>query len=308
MSTSHSLAVGGLRERFPERWKVYLFILPALLAIVVMLWLPIIRGIYISFFEWPLRVGQGSWVGLDNYTNFIASDAFVASLRMTILMALMAIPQLIVGVVAALAVYHTTRLKDLVSTTFLLPFVIPPVASGTILYYFLEPNFGPFFTVLTNWGLIDTLPYWRQETWPAILVVLGSLTWTYWPWVFIIILARRQSVSDELYESAKVYGANRLQMFRYITYPHLKGAILFVLIFRVVQNMLKTAQTWQLTRGGPGYDTSPLSVTLFDFAFTNQQMGRAAAVGILTVLVVIVAVLPLMWWFERTASEQEGVA
>lgn len=308
MSTSHVLIPGRLRERLPENWKVYLFILPALLVIAVMLWLPIFRGIYISFFEWSLRAGQDAWVGLANYTNFIASDAFYASMRMTILMALMAVPQLIIGIAAALVVYHTSRLKDVISTTFLLPFVIPPVASGTILYYFLDPNFGPFFSMLGDLGLIESAIYWRQETWPAISVVLGSLIWTYWPWVFIIILARRQSVSDELYESARVYGANRFQMFRHITLPHLKGAIIFVVIFRVVQNMLKTAQTWQLTRGGPGYDTSPLSVTLFDFAFTNQQMGRAAAVGIITVLVVIVVVAPLMWWFEQTASEQEGLA
>jgi ABC-type sugar transport system permease subunit len=270
-----------------------------------MLWLPIIRGIYISFFEWPLRTGQGAWLGLGNYVNFVNSDAFVASMRMTILMALMAIPQLVIGIAAALAVYHTTRLKNLISTTFLLPFVIPPVASGTILFYFFEPTFGPFFNMLQTLQLIESAPFWRQETWPAIGVVLGSLTWTYWPWVFIIILARRQSVSDDLYESAKVYGANRLQMFRHITLPHLKGAILFVVIFRVVQNMLKTAQNWQLTRGGPGYDTSPLSVTLFDFAFTNQQMGRAAAVGMITFLVVVVIAVPLLIWFERTAIEQE---
>lgn len=308
MSTRHVSVPERLRERLPENWKVYLFVLPALLVIAVMLWLPIFRGAYISFFEWPLRAGQGVWVGLANYMNFITSDAFYASMRMTILMALMAIPQLIIGIAAALAVYHTTRLKDVISTTFLLPFVIPPVASGTILYYFLDPNFGPFFSMLGDLGLIESAIYWRQETWPAVSVVLGSLIWTYWPWVFIIILARRQSVSDELYESARVYGANRLQMFRHITLPHLKGAIIFVVIFRVVQNMLKTAQTWQLTRGGPGYDTSPLSVTLFDFAFTNQQMGRAAAVGIITVLVVVVVVAPLMWWFEQTASQQEGLA
>jgi len=306
MSTKQRTVLARVRGLVPEKYSVYLFILPALLVIGVMLWLPIFRGIYISFFEWPLQAGQGDWVGLENYVNFITSDGFIASMRMTILMALMVIPQLILGVGAALAVYHTTRLKNVISTTFLLPFVIPPVASGTILYFFLEPNFGPFFSILGNLGIVESAIYWRQETWPAIGVVLGSLTWTYWPWVFLIILARRQSVSDELYESAKMYGANRFQMFRYITYPHLKSAIIFVVIFRVVQNMLKTAQNWQLTRGGPGYDTSPLSVTLFDFAFTNQQMGRAAAVGIITVLVVVVAVVPLMLWFERVASEQEA--
>lgn len=308
MSLSQARVSGRLRERLPNDWKVYLFVLPAVLVIAIMLWAPIFRAIYISFYEWPLQAGQQEWVGLANYVNFIKSDAFYESMRMTILMALMSIPQLIIGVGAALAVYHTKRFKSLISTTFLLPFVIPPVASGTILYYFLEPNFGPFFDVIMQLGLINSPIYWRQEAWPAITVVLGSLTWTYWPWVFIIILARRQSVADELYESAKVYGATKIDMFRYITLPHLKGGIIFVLIFRVVQNMLKTAQNWQLTRGGPGYTTSPLSVTLFDFAFTTEQMGRAAAVGIITVLVVIGVVVPLMYWFEQTASEQEGTA
>jgi ABC-type sugar transport system permease subunit len=271
---------------------------------IIVLWIPFLRGVWISFFEWPAG-GESTWIGIQNYVDFVTSTNFITSLKFTAMMGLTTIPHLLIGLAAALAVYHSKRLTNFISAGYLIPFIIPPVASGTIIYYMLSPNFGPILPMLVDLGILDSTIFWRQRTVPAQTVVLGALTWTYWPWVFLILLAKRHSISDNLYESAKMYGANRFQMFRYITLPHMKGAILFIVLFRVIKNVMKTAQNWQLTRGGPGFETSPLSVALFRFAFENNQMGRAAAVGIIIVILTVIVVGPLMWWYERTVSEHE---
>jgi len=307
MSTSEESVFRQLTESVTERVDniyIYLLLLPVLLVLIAFLWYPLAEGVWISFHAWPI-VGDHQWIGLENYVNFINSDIFSTSLGVTIIMAFASVPQMAVGMAAALAVYHTTRLKNVMSATFLLPFVLPPVASGTIIYFFLSTDFGPVFPALLELGILDSPILWRIEALPALTVVVGSLIWTYWPWAFVIFLAKRQSIPDDLYESAKMYGANRWEMFRYITLPHMKGVVAFVLIFRIVNNITKVAQNLQLTSGGPGFSTSPLSLVLYRFAWQNSEMGRAISVGVIMLILGLVFAVPILWMYERSAQESE---
>lgn len=307
MSTSEKSRYRQLIEPVTDRvdnFYLYLLLLPVLLVLIAFLWYPLGQGVWISFHEWPL-VGEHQWAGLENYVNFINSDIFFTSLRVTLIMAFAAVPQMIVGMGAALAIYHTTRLQNALSASFLLPFILPPVASGTIIYFFLSTDFGPVFPALLELGILDSPILWRIESLPALAVVVGSLIWTYWPWAFIIFLARRQSIPDDLYESAKMYGASRWEMFRYITLPHMRGVIAFVLIFRIVNNISKVAQNLQLTGGGPGFSTSPLALSLYRFAWQNSEMGRAISVGVIMLIVGLIFAIPILWVYERSTQEAE---
>jgi multiple sugar transport system permease protein len=311
MSTPDITLFAGIRESLTNRsndWYHYLLLLPVIIVLSIFVWYPLLEGIWISFHSWPL-VGAHKWVGLRNYVNFVNSDVFLTSLTVTVIMAVASVPQLLIGLAAALAVYHTARLRNVISTVFLIPFVLPPVASGTIIYFFLSTEFGPVFPALLKLGIIDNAIFWRINPLPALSVVVGSLIWTYWPWAFIIILAKRQSIPIELYESAKMYGASRWQMFRYITLPHLRGVLFFVIVFRIVNNITKVAQNFQLTRGGPGYSTSPLSLVLYRFAWKQSQMGQAISVGVLMLVVGLVFAVPLIFLYERSTqtTEQEVV-
>jgi multiple sugar transport system permease protein len=292
---------GSLMDR-NDNWYLYLLVLPVILALVVFLWYPLLQGVWISFHYWPL-LGDHTWVGLQNYISFISSEVFVTSLIMTFFMAVASVPQLLIGLGAALAIFHTERLKNVLSTTFLVPFILPPLASGTIIYFFLSPGFGPIQPALMELGIIDSPIFWRISALPARIVVVGSLIWTYWPWAFIIFLAKRQSIPVELYESAKMYGASRWQMFRHITLPHMRGVLLFVIVFRIVNNITKVEQNFQLTRGGPGYSTSPLSLVLYQFTRKQSQMGQAIAVGVLMLIIGLALALPLIWFYERSTQE-----
>jgi ABC-type sugar transport system permease subunit len=97
--------------------------------------------------------------------------------------------------------------------------------------------------------------------------------------MFLIILASRESIPDEYYETAQVYGSNRVQTFLRITLPQLKSAILVALSIRLVWNLAKVSQAFQLTQGGPGYETSVLGVLLYRFAYSDGQFGMGFAVG-----------------------------
>lgn len=302
-----SLSPSRLRDGFLERRLSYLFVLPAILLLTLVLWLPFFRGVWISLHDWPLT-GQPSWVGLDNFQYFFYRwDPFWRIIGVTVAQVLMVFPQVLIGLVVSLALYHTKKLTSVLTSIYLLPYIIPPLASGTILRFFFDPDIGPFLNGLVELGVLDKTIYWASHGDAALSAVLAMTVWTFWPWVLLILVGSRAAIDDDLYETAKVYGANRWQMFRQITLPQLKGALLVVLALRTIYNLTNTAQVWQLTRGGPGYKTTPLGLLIFRFAFTDANMGLAMTAGLILVLVGLVLAIGFIIQFERRTATVEEV-
>lgn len=296
-----------LRQRLAKNKLPYLFIIPSLLLLIVVLWVPFLRGIWISLHNWPLT-GQPTFIGLDNYVYFVQRwDPFWRVIGVTIAQTLMVIPQVIIGLAVALAIYHTKKFTDILTSIYLLPFIIPPVATGTILRLFLDPDIGPFFRSLTSIGILNDVIYWGTSGDQSLLVVLAATVWTFWPWVLLVLLGSRAAINDELYETARVYGASRWQMFRNITLPQLKGALLVVLSLRLIYNLTNTAQVWQLTRGGPGYQSTPLGLLVFRYAFENGNVGLAITAGIILTLVGFILAIGLIIQFQRRADTVQEV-
>ncbi|WP_276275605.1 carbohydrate ABC transporter permease [Haloarcula regularis] len=207
------------------------------------------------------------------------------------------------AVAAACLVANLDKFKAAISTGLIIPYTMPPVVTGTVWLYLLDPNYGPIFSYLMEWGIIQEAVYWSSEGLPALTVVSGVLMWTFWPFMFLIILASRESIPDEYYETAQVYGSNRVQTFLRITLPQLKSAILVALSIRLVWNLAKVSQAFQLTQGGPGYETSVLGVLLYRFAYSDGQFGMGFAVGMFLLAVTIGFVALFIREFEKARKE-----
>lgn len=298
-----SLALTGrVKNTITEHWFSYLLFLPTLLFLVLLLWIPLIRGIWMSFHEWNL-LGTKIWVGLGNYTYLFGWDAFYTSLRATILFSTTTILQLGLALVAALLIGNISRLKNVLSGVFLVPYTMPPVVTGTIWLYLLDPNFGPVFAYLIEWGILEDSIAWSIHGDMALGVITLVTAWTFWPLMFIIILASLESIPEEHYETAKVYGANRWQTFRHITLPQLKGAILVAVSIRLVWNLAKVSQPLQMTGGGPGYKTSILAILLYRFANEAGALGMAFAVGVILLILTLGFVVLFIRQFEKNRDQ-----
>nr|WP_256490493.1 sugar ABC transporter permease [Haladaptatus sp. AB643] len=279
-----------------------MLILPVLLFLVVLMWMPFMQGIYMSFNNWPFG-GEPTWTGIENYTFLFGWNPFYTSLKVTLMFTLTTVLQLVVAVMAALAVRELRRGKGFVTGTFLISYTVPPLITGTIWAYMLEPDLGPVFGFLTKWHVLDKTVYWGSHGDMALGVVMFVTTWTFWPFMFLIISANLESIPEEMYETAQMYGANRYQTFLRVTLPQLKSAILVAVSIRLIWNMTKISQVLQLTNGGPGYDTSILAVLLYRFAYGQGQMGVAYAVGIVLLLLTIGFVFVFIREFERASEE-----
>lgn len=280
----------------------YLLVLPTILFLLTLIWLPFFHGVWMSFHQWPLT-GTKEWTGLSNYTRLFTWDVFYTSIKATTVFATSTIIQLIVALVAALVVNKLDRLQNIVSGSLLISYTMPPVVTGTIWVFLLNPDFGPIFQFLRDVSLLENAIYWSANGTPALIVITLVNSWTFWPFMFIIILASLDSIPNDQYECAKVYGANRLQTLLWVTLPQLKSAILVAISIRMIWNLTKVSQPLQMTGGGPSYETSILAILLYRFA-GEGQMGLAFAIGVVLLAITLVFSAVFIWMFEKEADRR----
>lgn len=287
-----------VKSSLHEHWFSYLLLAPTVLFLLLLVWVPFLNGVWMSLHQWPFGSGDPTFVGLGNYEYLLTWGPFYTSLKATFVFALTTFLQLGAALLAALLVVNIGKFKNVVSASFLIPYTMPPVATGTVWLYLLDPSLGPVFKFLTQNGILQQPIYWASEGNLALAVVTLVTAWTFWPFMFIIILATLESIPTEYYESARMYGASRWDTFRHITLPHLRSAILVAVSIRLAWNMTKVSQTIQMTGGGPGYDTSLLAVFLYRFAYEQGQMGMAFAVGVILLIIMLVFIALFIREFE----------
>ena len=280
----------------------YLMLLPTLLFLVLLLWIPFLRGIWISFHEWPL-VGETTWVGLENYTYMFSWSGFHTSLKVTALYLLTVLIQLGIALVGALLVSGMDRFRGLVDGMLILPYTFPPVVSGTIWLYILDPDLGPLFQFLVDSGFIADPVYWQSDGVAGLAAIIFATSWQFWPFMYLIFLPTLDSIPEEHYEAAELYGAGRIQRFLRVTLPQLKTAILVAVTIRIVWNLAKVSLPYQMTQGGPGYDTSILGVLMYRFVNNRGSLGDAYVVGLVLAVVSFLVVALMIREFERSRRD-----
>ncbi|HYZ25266.1 MAG TPA: sugar ABC transporter permease, partial [Geminicoccaceae bacterium] len=286
-------------SRSEERWLIILFLLPTMAFMVLLLWVPFLQGIWMSFHQWPF-MGEPRWKGLENYTDFMTADYFWTAIEATLIYSLSTLFQLVLALAAALALKQKfVGFKPLWRGIMIISYAMPPVVVGAIWLFLLDPSLGMITHYLLEFGIIDYPIYWFSENlWAKWMITLVA-SWTFWPFMFLIILSSLQSIPESHYELAEIYGANMWQRFVTVTWPNIKGAILVVVILRLAFNLAKIDQPFTLTGGGPGYETSVLSILMYRFAFMSGDFGMAFTVGMFLVAMTAILILPFAWLFQR---------
>ena len=255
-----------------------------------------------SLHIWP-AFGVPEWNGIQNYTYLFGWEPFFTSVRATAIYMTMTILQLILALGASLAARKLSRFGNIVDGIFLIPYTMPPVVTGTVWLYILHPNSGPLMGWLLDSGILSDPIFWRTDGTLSISVLTLVGAWTFWQLGYLIFAASISGIPDEHYETARVYGASRIQQFLKVTMPHLKGAFIIVVSLRIVRNLIKVSQPLQMTQGGPGFDTSVLGILLYRFTLNQRAYGLAFAVGFIMFLLAIGATFLFIREFRRGQME-----
>lgn len=286
--------IGRISE---TKYWAYLMILPGLLLVSVVIFYPVISGIWLSFHKYNLlrpKAGQ-PWVGLEQYQALINDPIFWTSLKNTFLFGFgNVILPLTLGMIAALALNHITRGRTVFRTLLLMPWFMPSVVAGHMWALLLDSRLGVVNDLLVKIGIIDSYHAWFADPNTAMIAVLIVGLWRGFPFFALLLLAGLQSIPTELYEAGSVDGANPLQKYRSITLPLLTPIILVSVTLRTIAVINSPDLFIILTGGGPGRTTHVLSFYAFNTAFSAFDFGYAATISTVMLLIVTIFIIIYM--------------
>lgn len=288
VTTRLEAALGEIDER---RLLLLVTFVPFTLFFTVVWGIPIAYALGMSLFENP--TGAASFVGLANYAEVITGETFDTALWNSVVYAVSStLLSLVVGLGLALVVNGEIRGGNALRTLMIFPYLLPTLVVIFMWTFLLDPNVGVVNQLLLDWGLIqEPVAFFSTVKWAMPAVVVASV-WKFGSFSFFILLARLQAIDPNLYERARVEGASTWQAFRDITVPHLRGAILIILLVRGIWMFNKFDIIYLATRGGPLDATTTLPIRVYQLAFNDVNFGGATALaGIMFFLLAAVAVV-----------------
>jgi multiple sugar transport system permease protein len=268
-----------------SRWG---FMSPAILLLLVILAYPIFYTIQISFSEMDLSTFTATqWVGWDNYLNVIEDDRFWKSIRVTGVYLVFALPlQLVLGFGIAFLVNAEWRGRGMVRALFLIPMVVAPVVAGGVWRMMLDPLWGLANHVLGVFGVgaID----WLGDASYAMASIVIIDTWRWTPFVTLIATAALLALPREVFEAARIDGANWWTTFRYITLPLLVPVIAATFIVRWLGAVKMFDIALASTGGGPGRATNVINLFIYEEAFRSLKFAESAAMAVIILAITMV--------------------
>lgn len=262
-------------------------IAPALIYAIVVTQAPFLFTIWFSLQKWNLlRPENSGFAGIQNYLDLFQTDEFVSALINTIILTASAVVlSLLLGLFYAELVNHRFPGRGIVRTLLITPFLVMPVV-GALGWknMMLNPVFGVIDWLLTSLGgpRVDWFASYPLEA------IVSIVVWRWAPFMMLILLAGMQALSDEVREAGRVDGASGLQEFRFIVLPHLKGYMQLGILLGTIYILSEFDSIAMTTQGGPGDQTMNLPYLIYRTVFYGYDVGHAAAMGVLVVVLTFI--------------------
>ena len=282
----HSDAPPSLEKRYARIGVV--LIAPTVLVFCAVILYPLISAIYLSLFSIYTPTLAGEWVGVDNYTALLASGDFWNAARNTLIWTVGTLMlQLVFGVAMALLLNQSIVFRSLARSLVLFPYFLSTVVAVLVWRWLFNDLYGILNHVLLIAGLIDAPVNWLGQMPNAMISIILVGAWKYFPFVVIVVLARLQSIPEQLYEAATIDGAGPFQRFTDITLPQLRDVLVVVVLLRAIWDFKEFDLIYLMTGGGPVRATQTLSLLVYEEAFRLNRMGMASTYAVAMMLVLL---------------------
>ena len=264
-----------------------MFLLPLIGFFAILWFVPMVYTVWSSLFNDPLVTP--TFVGFDNYVAVLVDDGFLYFIWNSVLFAVSTtVLSLVVGLGFALVVNRAVFGGASLRTLMVFPYLLPTVVVVFLWRFLLDQNLGLVNRLLLEFGLINRPIAFFGTVALAMPSIVTASVWKWGSFAFFIVLANLQAIPDEYYERAMVQGASQWQQFRDITFPHLRGAILLILLVRGIWMFNKFDVIWLTTRGGPASVTTTLPIRVYDYAIRLGEFGMGTALA--SIMFVLLAV------------------
>lgn len=275
-----------------EHTKGYLFILPALLLLIIILGFPAVAAVLQSFnIMW---VPEPSF-NTKSYVRLLGDVEFRASVVNTVIFVISTVGfHLLIGLGVALILNMEIKKKHFFRVVAILPWTVPDVIGGLIWRFMFDTLPGIVNAVLLKVGLVASPIDWLGNPALAFPCVIFAEVWRGYPYVMLILLAGLQAIPKELYEAAEIDGSSKFTSFFFITLPNLKFMIIIATILDIIWECRLFGMVYSMTGGGPGYSSQVLSLLTYKHYFIFFNSPYAGAIAVVLALIMLFISIPYL--------------
>lgn len=264
---------------------------PAVLILGLVIFLPIVKGIWMSFCDYTIStMKHPQWNQFENYKALFRSGEIFLYFENTLVFVLFVVAiQFLIAMGLALLLNGRLRGRNFFRGIFLVSWTIPSVVVALLWSWMLQPQYGVLNYIFNALGLLrDPNMQWVQSVEYAMPSIVAATVWKQTPYMLVMILAGLQSISRDYMEAAQIDGANGWQLFRHIMIPSIRPVLDTTLLIAVMNNFQMYTIIYNMTTGGPMNRTTTLSIAAYNKAFTEYDLGSGSAIGVLWLIALAV--------------------
>jgi multiple sugar transport system permease protein len=272
------MAITSRRHRHAAWW---LFLVPSGVVLGCVMLFPLGYAIWLSLLNYDLGSGSREFIGLGNYRELLDDARFWMTLARTIGIVLAAVGlEFCLGLLVAYGLYRLTFGVRVLNLLMFLPNIVTPVVAALFLRWIFIGRWGLISGLLIGWGIFPP-DFLGDPFWARVTVVLAD-AWQFTPFMILVLYAGLNTVDQSQIEAAQIDGAGIWMLLFRIMLPSIRPLIVFVLAIRLMDAFRFFDTIYVLTGGGPGTATETITIYTYALAFRLLQVGKASALGVLT--------------------------
>ncbi|MED3792945.1 sugar ABC transporter permease [Niallia alba] len=290
-----------MKNVMSNKWIITLYVLPALLLILILIYIPIILTGYYGLMDWD-GIGAKTFIGLDNYIQLMKDKMFWTSTYHSVLLAVFSAISLIAYLVISLILASKIKGAGLLRKIYLIPMLLSSVAIAQLWLKIFDPTNGMLNKLLEMFGVVNT-PIWLADPNLVLYSIFIPIVWQYAGFYIIIYYAALKGVSDEIIEAAKIDGATPFQIAYKIKLPLIAPVIKVTIVLAIVGSLKYFDLIYVMTGGGPNGASEVMASYMYKEAFKTYNFGYGSAIG----FALLVICLVMTWVIQKlTASKEDA--
>lgn len=284
-----------------KRTLVVLLVLPSLIVIFGVLLYPILYSFYMSLSKINFAARTSSLTGFENYARMLQDKYFLNSISITIYFTVITVfSEIVLGVAMALVLNQDFKGRGFVRGIMILPWALPTVVNAIMWKWIFNPNYGALNALLMQFHLIDKYQIWLGKPFSALNCMIFANVWKETPYVVLLTIAALSNIPTDLYESARVDGANKWRSFWSITLPIIKPVILILIVTKTIWAIQTFDLVYILTAGGPASGTELITYFIHKNTFKFLKFGYGAAMSYTLTLITFLLSIMYIKFLSKT--------
>jgi raffinose/stachyose/melibiose transport system permease protein len=290
-----------MKSKVKDRITVTGFLVIPVVLLILFSYYPLYKLFQISLTDWNGMSPEMHYIGLKNFKEVLSGDKYLSAIGNNMAYVITAIIQQVVGLFLAILLDSNLKFKKTFRAIIFMPYIINGVAVAFMFNYMYDFTNSPINTVLRAIGMEDKSIHFISMKYSSNFALSFISMWKYVGFTMVIFLAALQSISKEIYEAARVDGAGFFKLIRYITLPNLKNIFEISILLSINGALQAYFEPFIITKGGPNGRTDTFITKSLDLAFNFNKFGKAAAMGVVLLFIILTIVL-----IQRTFFKERG--